>query len=69
MAAKQYTSLTVPAETLANLNRMKLAFGYSTGRILTNEELLAELIASVEKSNPGVFAIYNNINDSNCKFL
>lgn len=66
---KEYTALSIPASTVADLNRLKIAFGYHTGRIYTNEEVIAELISSLEKANPAVYGIYRNINGAESKIL
>ncbi len=66
---KEYTPMSLPAKTVADLNRLKIAFGYQTGRIYTNEEIIAELFASLERTNPAVMNIFRNISGNESKLL
>ena len=66
---KEYASVSLPASVAADLNRLKIAFGFQTGRIFTTGEIIAELISSLEKTNPAVYNVYKKINDDNIKLL
>ena len=62
--AKDFTQLSLPKESVTDFLSIKIAFSYLTGKIYTNGEVVAELISSLEKSNPAVYNIYRNIKKS-----
>lgn len=69
MAKSSNQTVHLPASVVADLNRLKIAFGFQTGRIYSYAEVISELISALEKANPAVNNIFRNINDSSMKLL
>lgn len=59
--SKDYTAVSLPVGVLSDLNRMKIALSFTTGRLYTNGETVTELIRAVEKSNPALYHTFLNI--------
>lgn len=64
-----FVTISIQEKTLAELKRLRLAAGYSTGNLPTYSELIGELIAGTEKSNPALYNCYRGIDDNNFKLL
>lgn len=64
-----YATVSLQEKTLADLKRLRLAAGYSTGNLPTYSELIGELIAGLEKSNPALYNCFRGIDDRNFRLL
>ena len=58
---EEYTSLRLPKATVEELKDVRLAFEANYMKRLTNEELMAKLIACIEDAEPAVWETYCKI--------
>lgn len=58
---EEYTSLRLPKATVEELKDVRLAFEANYMKRLTNEELMAKLIACIEEAEPAVWETYCKI--------
>ena len=56
-----YSSLRLPKATVEELKDVRLAFEANYMKRLTNEELMAKLIACIEDAEPSVWETYCKI--------
>lgn len=58
---KEYTSINLPRKSIADLKAMKIALSYTTGSIPNYEDVILEMIGSIEKTNPVLYGTYQKI--------
>lgn len=58
---EEYSSLRLPKTTVEELKDVRLAFEANYMKRLTNEELMAKLIACIEDAEPAVWETYCRI--------
>lgn len=66
---KEFMPVSLPVSSVDKIKRLRIAFSFSSGRIVPYEEIIDILVDSLQKTNPGLYNTFLNVKETSIEKL